>query len=90
MEPEMRRRSQLHELFTDGITVWVNSKECLAGRFGRFGVDVHVQGHCLPDTCTTSWRQSVEDWRRFQLLMLQHHNVDVPDSLMPKWLEANR
>lgn len=75
------------EAFSDGTTVWVNGSDGLIGRFGPRGVDVHADGKCLPNTCTSTLaRQTVEDWRRFRHLLLQYHNVNVSDSLMPKWL----
>jgi hypothetical protein len=76
------------EILSNGRTVWVNTPEGNIGRFSVYGIDVHRtisqqmegQPECL--ACTHE-PTNFGDWRRFQSLMKQHHNVTVIDYHMP-------
>lgn len=73
------------QIRSDGRVVWVN-KPILIGRFSRMGVDVHVNGKCVADSCIPGPCRK-KHWRQFQYLMMEHHNVDVPDRHMPDYLK---
>lgn len=72
------------EFRSDGRVVWVNTVS-LIGRFSKMGIDVHVDGACIPGSCI-SGPCTLEHWRKFQALMLEHHGVEVWDKHMPKYL----
>lgn len=78
----------LHDISTDGVTVWVNGAEGLLGRFGRGGIDIHRPadeqgdaGVCL--FCTHSESQA-EDWPVFVARMQEHFGIVVPEKFKPK------
>ena len=75
-----------YEIDTDGRVVWVNGP-VLLGRFSQRGIDVHVDGKCVGDSCSGTWKANIEDWRRFQSLMVEIHNIEVPDKHMPGFLK---
>ena len=76
------------EILHDNRTVWVNDREGNIGRFGPFGVDVHLTvaeqiatgKECL--ACTHG-PTHLADWRSFQALMQEHYGVTVSDDHMP-------
>lgn len=75
-----------HEIHTDGSTVWINEgDQGMAGRFSRFGIDVHIESQCTKDSCIAG-PCTLKHWRRFQYLMLEHHNIDVSDDYRPSFL----
>ena len=74
-----------YDVRTDGRTCWVNGLTML-GRFSKMGIDIHVNSQCLPETCMPG-PCTKKHWRQFQYLMLEHHEIDVPDKYMPKYLE---
>src|SRR5882672_9069168 len=78
MKSEWRRTGMgLVEISHDGRTVWVNTEEANIGRFGVYGIDVHntisAQRNGAPEclACTHE-KTHLPEWRRFQLLMLEH------------------
>ncbi len=81
----------LHEITSDGRTVWVNGSDGLLGRFGPNGIDVHqpmsvqVQrgNECLH--CTHE-KTTLDDWHVFVAKMKEHFDIDVPAEHMPKAL----
>jgi hypothetical protein len=82
-----RRPKPLTEIWTDGVTTWVNGASLL-GRFGRTGIDVHrplseqsMDGECL--FCTHAFTTAA-DWETFKEKMLEHHGVTVSDRYMPE------
>lgn len=83
----------MHEILSDGVTVWVNSDKgyCL-GRFGRMGIDVHrppgdTKGECL--YCTHA-PVTARDWKMFKTQMKRHHNVVVTDQDKPLRLKRRK
>lgn len=77
------------EITNDGTTVWVNTELSNIGRFGRYGIDVHrtldaqLQGASQCLACTHGPTHLAE-WRRFQLLMLEHYGIEIIDWHMPQ------
>lgn len=72
---------------TDGRVVWVNGLAALVGRFSKNGIDVHVDGKCVGDSCSPG-PCTVEHWREFQKKMVDLHGITVPDKYMPKFLRS--
>lgn len=80
-----------HEITTDGRTVWVTASDgsCI-GRFGRLGVDVHldVEGQletgkqCL--ACIHGLPPS-EAWPAFVEAMQEHYAIAVSDDYRPAY-----
>lgn len=64
------KSTPLYEIETDGKTMWINGP-ILLGRFSKQGVDVHVNGQCMPGSCSAE-----PDWEKFVELMIRHHNID--------------
>jgi hypothetical protein len=81
------RRGRDYEITTDGRVVWINGLVALVGRFSKGGIDVHVDGRCVGDSCSPG-PCSIEHWREFQQKMIQHHNIKVPDRYMPDYLRG--
>jgi len=90
MKREFRRTALgVVEISNDSVTVWVNTEASNIGRFGRYGIDVHttldaqLQGasECL--ACTHGPTHLAE-WRRFQLLMLEHYGIEITDRHIPQ------
>ncbi len=86
---KLRRHSEPRfEIFTDGVTVWVNGDDgCCLGRFGLQGVDVHrtvheqrEKGQCLECTHGPTTRA---DWDLFVQSMKTRHNIAVGDKYLP-------
>ena len=79
------------EIKYDGRTVWANDVAGNLGRFSRFGIDVHrtlvEQENGAPEciACTHS-EPHLPDWRQFQSLMQQHHDVVIGDECMPLFI----
>jgi hypothetical protein len=78
----------LHDITTDGRTVWVNGEGGLLGRFGPRGIDVHrpmgeqsANGECL--YCTHS-HTSAADWDTFVAKMAEHFSIVVPPRFKPR------
>lgn len=72
---------------SDGVTVWVNERSgyCL-GRFGRMGIDVHVDPMDNKGTqCAfcTHGPVTALDWDIFKRKMLEVHDVVVDDKYLP-------
>lgn len=82
MIEDVTRRSQVR---SDGRTVWVDVSGHTVGRFSQFGVDIHLpdSSGCLDCSHT---RPTVDDWVRFVFGMLEHHDVQIPDRHMPRFL----
>lgn len=80
-------KSPLHEIITDGRTVWVNSPEVCLGRFGPNGVDVHndTAGQMAGHQCLDC-RPGDPDWEAFKTAMLKHHGITVAESHKPGWV----
>jgi len=89
-----------HEVLWDGRTVWVNSgvDGMSLARFSAVGIDVHKTAEeqsmssspCLACSHRAGAPMSLEDWQRFQDLMREHHEVAVPDDVMPDYLKEAR
>ena len=78
----------LHEIDSDGTTVWVNGVGGCIARFGKAGIDIHrplseqrTKGECL--FCTHGF-VTPEDWPLFQAKVLEHFGITVPDKYKPK------
>lgn len=73
------------ELASDGVTVWAFTEGQTIGRFGRFGIDVHVVDQTAGVSCLYCTHEPVTslDWDVFKEKMAQHHGVAVPDTLKP-------
>jgi len=74
-----------YEIDSDGRTVWINGP-ILLGRFSKNGIDVHVDAQCIDGSCSPG-ACGLKEWREFQVLMHAHHEIDVPDNHMPKYLK---
>ncbi len=74
-----------YEISYDGRTVWIN-REMLLGRFSETGVDVHVEGKCVGGSCSPG-PTSRASWYNFRVLMLLHHQIDVPSEYLPDFLK---
>lgn len=72
-----------YEISSDGRTVWINGVDSMLGRFGPYGIDVHVAGECTNASCIPGLTDS-SSWVRFKELMLSIHNIAVPDRYKPK------
>lgn len=79
---------QLHEVISDGVTVWVNGAENCLGRFGVNGIDIHKElskshggNECL--FCTHAPTTRVE-WDLFVVKMLEFYKIPIHDRFMPK------
>lgn len=81
----------LHDITSDGRTVWVNGADGALGRFGINGIDVHqpltvtvrAGSECLH--CTHA-RTTRADWDVFVAKMREHFGIEVPDEHMPRRL----
>jgi hypothetical protein len=78
----------IHEITTDGKTIWVNGEISLLGRFGLFGVDIHRplteqqnKGECL--FCTHG-KTARRDWELFKIGMKHYFDITVTDKYMPE------
>lgn len=79
----------LHEVVSDGVTVWVNTAWGCIGRFGTNGIDIHKEpssrkaptNECLFCTHGTVTRS---DWDLFVQKMLELYGVRVQDLHLPK------
>lgn len=78
----------LHEIISDGVTVWVNGQTGLLGRFGKTGIDIHrpmeeqsCKGVCL--FCTHA-SVTASDWPVFVAKMEEHFGIVVPARYKPK------
>lgn len=89
----MKQNSRLHAqqekvvISSDGVTVWVNGLTSLLGRFGRFGIDIHIpleqqreKGECL---FCTHVETTAEDWLQFVAKMQELHGVTVSERYRP-------
>jgi hypothetical protein len=85
--PTKVSKDKQYTIETDGRVVWVNSPVTLLGRFSKMGIDVHVNSHCVGDSCSPG-PCSLKEWREFQEKMIEHHGIEVPDKYMPKFLET--
>ena len=77
-----------HEIHSDNVTVWVNGKAGLLGRFGVMGIDVHrpmseqqEKGECL--YCTHG-QVTRSDWDVFVTKMKECFGISVSKSYLPK------
>lgn len=76
----------MHEISTDGITVWINGESGLIARFGVRGIDIHRpaseqhSGECL--YCTHE-ESTARDWDTFVLKVYEHFGIRVGDSHKP-------
>ena len=75
-----------YQIETDGRVVWVNN-EMLLGRFSRNGIDVHIDGKCVGESCSAGMC-GLEEWVRFQELMIEHHGIEIGDKYMPQYLKG--
>lgn len=82
------REGHDYTIETDGRVVWINSPIELIGRFSRMGIDVHVKGKCVGDSCVPG-PCTLQHWKDFQQKMLDLHRVRVPDKYMPKFLKGD-
>ena len=76
----------MHQITTDGHTVWVNSPEVCLGRFGPNGVDVHKDAEGQVESgvsCLDCDRKP--DWGRFVASMKEHHDITVEENYRPLW-----
>lgn len=87
-----------HEVAWDGRTVWVNSGQTgmSLARFGRAGIDVHMDAEdqmrtgrqCLACSHPAKGFAQLEDWHKFRELVKTHHGVTVPENMIPAYLEG--
>ena len=84
--------SLIHDVSSDGTSVWVNGVGGLLGRFGRAGIDIHQplseqqeKGECL--FCTHALT-SPSDWDLFVAKMKEHFGIEVPAKHMPTTFAA--
>jgi len=80
-----------HEIWTDGITVWINSgiDGSSIARFGKNGIDIHTSFSAQRDgaaECLHCTHEPVtaEDWETFKREVKCHHDVLVTDEYKPK------
>lgn len=85
--PLRPKRGRDYVIETDGRVVWINGALMLLGRFSRLGIDVHVDGKCIGDSCSPG-PCTLEHWREFQKKMLDLHRIKVPDKYMPTFLRS--
>lgn len=77
----------IHDISSDGSTVWVNGSKGLIGRFGLMGIDIHrpleevCKGVCLHCTHGPTTRA---DWDVFVTKMLEHFAIEVPEEHLPE------
>ncbi len=84
--------TMLHDITSDGRTVWVNGIGGLLGRFGRGGIDIHrpigeqqEHGECLYCTHAPTTRA---DWDVFVAKMQEIFGIRVPDKHKPRTFAA--
>lgn len=78
----------IHDITTDGITVWVNSVDGLVGRFGVRGIDIHntaadiilTGNECLFCTHTETTR---DDWLLFVHKMNELYGIKIATRFTP-------
>lgn len=78
----------MHQIITDGRTVWVDVGGFTVGRFSAFGIDIHTADSSGCIDCTHT-RPDRMDWDRFTIGMLAHHDVEVSDEYMPDFLKED-
>lgn len=79
----------LHEVVTDGVTVWVNGAGNCIARFGVMGIDIHKEpsrqvksgNECLFCTHAPTTR---EDWDLFVVKMLELYKISITPRFLPK------
>lgn len=77
------------DIYSDGVSVWVNNADCCLGRFAMFGIDVHraynpQKSHDLECLHCTHERTTEADWETFKQKMLEHHKVVVSEDHKPQ------
>ena len=78
-----------------GENVWQQAVDS-ASYEGAVGIDVHkpfaeqslTGTACLACSHRDGEKMTTEDWRTFQSLMQEHHDVTVPDEVMPDYLKG--
>jgi hypothetical protein len=84
----------VHDIRSDGRTVWINDESGLIGRFGPRGIDIHqtvtnqlASGkECL--FCTHE-PTNEKDWDTFVLKMKELYSIDVPLEHKPLFLRES-
>jgi hypothetical protein len=78
----------VHDITSDGKTVWVNSAMGCIGRFGLQGIDIHrpmdeqlTAGQCLHCTHGPVTRAH---WDEFVVKMKEFFSIEVPAEFLPK------
>ena len=93
----------MHEIDTDGRTVWVSDGEAGAniGRFGPLGIDIHHridpqtldyvdgEGNFHHTQCADCRHdlQGQEAWQHFKTSMDDIHGVVLTEEHKPKWID---
>jgi hypothetical protein len=70
------------QITTDGITVWVNTREGAIGRFGQMGIDIHTADGTACLQCTHE-PTTLKCWILFVIGMRHHHGIEIGPEYKP-------
>lgn len=80
------------EITADDKTVWINAPICI-GRFCPSSYEVAPKSEDVGSQAQLTMRvlpeRQMSAWSNFKSLMKSTHNIEIPDSFCPSWVQED-